>query len=74
MAGAEGLEPSRTVLETAMLPLHHAPLFLQQKLLYLKTEDLSIAYPEFSQRKCRTTIHLGQKGGKKKRGDWTRLL
>lgn len=25
MAGAEGLEPSRTVLETAMLPLHHAP-------------------------------------------------
>ncbi len=27
MAGAEGLEPSRTVLETAMLPLHHAPIF-----------------------------------------------
>ncbi len=26
LAGAEGLEPSRTVLETAMLPLHHAPL------------------------------------------------
>ena len=26
MAGAEGLEPSRTVLETAMLPLHHAPI------------------------------------------------
>ena len=25
LAGAEGLEPSRTVLETAMLPLHHAP-------------------------------------------------
>ena len=25
VAGAEGLEPSRTVLETAMLPLHHAP-------------------------------------------------
>ena len=26
LAGAEGLEPSRTVLETAMLPLHHAPM------------------------------------------------
>lgn len=26
LAGAEGLEPSRTVLETAMLPLHHAPI------------------------------------------------
>ena len=25
VAGAEGLEPSRTVLETGMLPLHHAP-------------------------------------------------
>ena len=25
LAGAEGLEPSTTVLETAMLPLHHAP-------------------------------------------------
>ena len=31
MAGAEGLEPSRTVLETAMLPLHHAPANRQQK-------------------------------------------
>ena len=28
LAGAEGLEPSRTVLETGMLPLHHAPVFL----------------------------------------------
>ena len=26
MAGVEGLEPSRTVLETGMLPLHHAPM------------------------------------------------
>ena len=26
LAGAEGLEPSRTVLETAMLPLHPAPI------------------------------------------------
>ena len=25
MAGVEGLEPSRTVLETDMLPLHHTP-------------------------------------------------
>ena len=29
LAGAEGLEPSRTVLETAMLPLHHAPKTLE---------------------------------------------
>ena len=27
MAGVEGLEPSRTVLETGMLPLHHTPIF-----------------------------------------------
>ena len=27
MAGVEGLEPSRTVLETVMLPLHHTPVF-----------------------------------------------
>ena len=27
LAGVEGLEPSRTVLETGMLPLHHTPLF-----------------------------------------------
>ena len=26
MAGAEGLEPSTTVLETGMLPLHYAPI------------------------------------------------
>ncbi len=26
MAGVEGLEPSRTVLETGMLPLHHTPM------------------------------------------------
>ena len=25
MAGAEGIEPSSTVLETAVLPLNHAP-------------------------------------------------
>ena len=25
LAGVEGLEPSRTVLETGMLPLHHTP-------------------------------------------------
>ena len=25
VAGVEGLEPSRTVLETGMLPLHHTP-------------------------------------------------
>ena len=27
LAGAEGLEPSRTVLETGMLPLHYTPMF-----------------------------------------------
>ena len=27
MAGAEGLEPSTKVLETHVLPLHHAPMF-----------------------------------------------
>ena len=27
LAGVEGLEPSRTVLETGMLPLHYAPIF-----------------------------------------------
>ena len=27
MAGVEGFEPSRTVLETGMLPLHHTPIF-----------------------------------------------
>ena len=26
IAGVEGLEPSRTVLETVMLPLHHIPI------------------------------------------------
>ena len=28
LAGAEGLEPSRTVLETGMLPLHYAPKYI----------------------------------------------
>lgn len=28
LAGVEGLEPSRTVLETGMLPLHYAPIKL----------------------------------------------
>ena len=28
LAGVEGFEPSRTVLETGMLPLHHTPIFL----------------------------------------------
>ena len=27
LAGVEGLEPSRTVLETGMLPLHHTPKY-----------------------------------------------
>ena len=29
MAGAEGLEPSTKVLETHVLPLHHAPTFFR---------------------------------------------
>ena len=28
MAGAEGLEPSTKVLETHVLPLHHAPMHI----------------------------------------------
>ena len=32
LAGAEGLEPSRAVLETAMLPLHHAPIIFMRHL------------------------------------------
>ena len=31
LAGVEGLEPSRTVLETGMLPLHHTPIYLLPK-------------------------------------------
>ncbi len=27
MAGEEGIEPSLTVLETAVLPLNHSPIF-----------------------------------------------
>ena len=34
LAGVEGLEPSRTVLETGMLPLHHTPIY---KLPYYST-------------------------------------
>ncbi len=30
LAGAEGLEPSRTVLETGMLPLHYAPILTKK--------------------------------------------
>ena len=29
MAGADGLEPSTKVLETHVLPLHHAPMFFR---------------------------------------------
>ncbi len=38
LAGVEGLEPSRTVLETGMLPLHHTPKERHIKLfLYYNT-------------------------------------
>ena len=30
LAGAEGFEPSTKVLETHVLPLHHAPMLSQQ--------------------------------------------
>ena len=33
MAGAEGLEPSTKVLETHVLPLHHAPTFFRTKVI-----------------------------------------
>ena len=36
LAGAERLELSRTVLETAMLPLHHAP---SKQRWYYNTEE-----------------------------------
>ena len=34
LAGVEGLEPSRTVLETGMLPLHHTPKERHIKFLF----------------------------------------
>ena len=33
LAGVEGLEPSRTVLETGMLPLHHTPMLFSFKVV-----------------------------------------
>ena len=33
LAGAEGLEPSTKVLETHVLPLHHAPTFFRTKII-----------------------------------------
>ena len=50
MAGAEGLEPSTKVLETHVLPLHHAPsLFSERVLLYPCTPEMSIP---FSKKVC----------------------
>ena len=37
MAGAEGFEPSTKVLETHVLPLHHAPIAFATVALYEKT-------------------------------------
>ena len=37
MAGAEGLEPSTKVLETHVLPLHHAPMFSRTKFIIQET-------------------------------------
>ena len=34
LAGAEGFEPSTKVLETHVLPLHHAPIASATELLY----------------------------------------
>ncbi len=48
LAGVEGLEPSRTVLETGMLPLHHTPkqyvIHYQPHILYLSPVVLSRGY------------------------------
>ena len=45
MAGAEGLEPSTKVLETHVLPLHHAPsLFSERVLLYTLSQQMSIPF------------------------------
>ena len=45
MAGAEGLEPSTKVLETHVLPLHHAPsLFSERVLLYPCRSEMSIPF------------------------------
>ena len=32
-AGTEGFEPPRTVLETIMLPLHHAPVKFAERII-----------------------------------------
>ena len=40
LAGVEGLEPSRTVLETGMLPLHHTPM-IATVILYAKGDEMS---------------------------------
>ena len=37
LAGAEGFEPSTKVLETHVLPLHHAPIAFATVALYEKT-------------------------------------
>ena len=42
LAGAEGFEPSRTVLETVMLPLHHAPIHF---LTHVRTFYIIIYFP-----------------------------
>ena len=38
LAGALGLEPRRTVLETAMLPLHHAPMMMLRWLFKVRMQ------------------------------------
>ena len=39
VAGVEGLEPSRTVLETVMLPLHHTPIDKSNVLNYKRKDE-----------------------------------
>ena len=42
MAGAEGLEPSTKVLETHVLPLHHAPTFFRTEcIIQEKVRDVN---------------------------------
>ena len=44
LAGVEGLEPSRTVLETGMLPLHHTPKERHIKFLFCSICNIGLRF------------------------------
>ena len=50
MAGAEGFEPSTKVLETHVLPLHHAPIAFATVALYENSSPFVKVY--FSHNLC----------------------